>query len=91
MPDVRCCAVIGLPDADLGNRLHAIVEFASADLFPADEKAFLDAIGARLSPHKRPRSVEFTTTPIRNDAGKVRRSALREERIEGTVTRVSPP
>lgn len=86
MPDVRCCAVIGLPDPDLGNRLHAIVEYPSTDLFPADERAFLDAVGARLSPHKRPRTVEFTTTPIRNDAGKVRRSALRAERLEAAKT-----
>ena len=81
MPDVRCCAIIGLPEADIGNRLHAIVEYASADLFPADEGAFLEAVGANLSPHKRPRSVEFTTTPVRNDAGKVRRSQLRAERL----------
>ena len=40
----------GLPDADVGNRLHAIVEYASADLFPADERAFLEAVGAKLSP-----------------------------------------
>jgi bile acid-coenzyme A ligase len=31
--------------------------------------------------YKRPRTVEFVATPLRDDAGKVRRSALRTERI----------
>jgi bile acid-coenzyme A ligase len=31
--------------------------------------------------YKRPRTYEFVTTPLRGDDGKVRRSALRTERM----------
>ncbi|SCW59797.1 bile acid-coenzyme A ligase [Sphingobium faniae] len=80
MPDVLCCAVIGLPDADLGNRLHAIVEMTPG-VAPRDERAFLTQLGERIAGLKLPRSVEFTTDPIRDQAGKVRRSALRAARV----------
>jgi bile acid-coenzyme A ligase len=33
--------------------------------------------------YKRPRTYEFVTTPLRGDDGKVRRTALRAERITG--------
>jgi bile acid-coenzyme A ligase len=81
LPGVRGCAVIGLPDADMGNRLHAIVEVAAPGDIPKDADAFLAALADRLPGLKRPRSAEFTCRPIRDEAGKVRRSALREERL----------
>lgn len=34
LPEVLCCAVIGLPDMDLGNRVHAIVELAPSTPVP---------------------------------------------------------
>ncbi len=46
----------------------------------------------RLAPHKLPRVIEPATTPLRDDAGKVRRSALRAERIarRGPARRLRP-
>jgi bile acid-coenzyme A ligase len=79
-----CCAVIGLPDDDLGNRLHAIIELAQGTKPPADGLEFLAAALARLAPFKRPRTVEFTHDRIRDDAGKVRRAALRAARLPMT-------
>ena len=78
IPGVLSCAVIGLPDTDLGNRLHAIVETSGEW---NDENSFLKVVGERLSGLKRLRSVEFTRDPIRDEAGKVRRSALRSARV----------
>jgi bile acid-coenzyme A ligase len=80
-PGVLCSAVIGLPDKDLGNRLHAIVELAEGTTLPADGLEFLAPALARLAIFKRPRSVEFTRERIRDDAGKVRRGALRAARL----------
>ena len=77
-PAVRSCAVIGLPDEDMGNRVHAIVE---ADAGDVDEAALVEFLGDRLARYKVPRSVELVAEPLRDDAGKVRRSALRAARL----------
>jgi bile acid-coenzyme A ligase len=75
-PDVVSCAVIGLPDDDLGNRVHAVVQ-ASAPIDPDALRAFL---AERLVRYKIPRTFDFVDEVVRDDAGKVRRSALREQR-----------
>ena len=77
-PVVRSVCVIGLPDDDRGNVVHAIVEADPEELDTADLLAFA---GERLATYKLPRSVEVVSTPLRDDAGKVRRSALRAERL----------
>ena len=77
-PGVQCSVVIGLPDADLGQRVHAIVETADGRLDEAGLKAFL---GERIARYKQPRSFEPTTERLRDDAGKVRRSAMRAARV----------
>jgi bile acid-coenzyme A ligase len=77
-PGVQCSVVVGLPDADLGQRVHAIVETADGWLDQARLAAFL---GERIARYKQPRSFEPTTERLRDDAGKVRRAALRAARI----------
>jgi len=76
-PAVRSSAVIGLPDDDLGNRIHAIVDA----IRPTTEEALRAHLAEHLAPSKLPRSFEFVSEPLRDDAGKVRRSALRDARI----------
>lgn len=79
-PGVMASVAIGLPDADLGQRVHAIVEMDPAR--PAPDRAALNAfIAERLAPYKRPKSLEFTSERLRDDSGKVRRGALREARL----------
>lgn len=77
-PAVHSCAVIGLPDDDRGNDVHAIVE---ADESEASREELLGFLAERLAPYKLPRTIEYVTAPLRDDAGKVRRSALRDERL----------
>ncbi|MET0666821.1 MAG: acid--CoA ligase, partial [Acidimicrobiales bacterium] len=75
-PLVRSSTVIGLPDDDLGNTVYAIVE---ADGLTAPE---LEAhVREHLVHYKVPRTFEFVDHPLRDDSGKVRRSALREARL----------
>jgi bile acid-coenzyme A ligase len=78
-PDVLSACVIGLPDSDMGNRLHAIVQ-TKGDL---DADGLRTFVRERLSPYKVPRTFERSLEPLRDDAGKVRRSALRAERMAG--------
>jgi bile acid-coenzyme A ligase len=76
-PAVRSSAVIGLPDDDLGSRVHALVD-APGGVSEAELRAWL---AERLAPYKIPRSFELVSEPLRDDAGKLRRSALREARL----------
>ena len=76
-PGVRSCAVIGLPHEDLGNSVHAIVDAPGG----LSEAALLAHLAERLVRYKIPRSFEFTDEPLRDDAGKVRRRQLRDDRL----------
>jgi bile acid-coenzyme A ligase len=77
-PGVRSTAVIGLPDEDMGNIIHAIVEVQEGTI---DEQALTAFLSERLVRYKIPRTFEFVTDPLRDEAGKVRRKALRQERL----------
>jgi bile acid-coenzyme A ligase len=76
-PGVVTSAVIGLPDDEYGSRIHAIVE-TNTEL---DVARLTEWVRSRLVAYKIPRSFEFVSGPLRSDAGKLRRSALREERL----------
>jgi bile acid-coenzyme A ligase len=79
-PKVGSCVVVGLPDAELGQRVHAILELNEA----ADAAAVVDGMGDfladQLSRYKHPESFEIVTVCPRDDSGKVRRTMLRDER-----------
>jgi bile acid-coenzyme A ligase len=86
-PAVRSCAVIGLPDDDLGQRVHAVVEIAkNADGSEVTDDELRRFLAERLVAYKIPRSFERSDGPVRDDAGKVRRSGLRDERMGATTT-----
>jgi bile acid-coenzyme A ligase len=82
-PAVRSVAVIGLPDADMGNIVHAIVE-ADPEAVPEDE--LTEFAAERIARYKVPRSLEYTDQPLRDDAGKLRRGALRAQRVSQPTT-----
>lgn len=71
--------MIGLPDEEWGARVHAIVQPVEGARF--SEEDLLAFVAGRLASYKRPRSLEFTAEPLRHDAGKVRRAALRDARL----------
>jgi bile acid-coenzyme A ligase len=84
-PRVRSSAVIGLPDEDLGQQVHAIVD-APEGVTDEELQAHL---AERLVRYKIPASFEYVSKPLREDDGKVRRSALREQRIQAKGSEVS--
>ncbi len=77
-PAVSSVAVIGLPDEDRGSIVHAIVE-ADPDVVSREE--LLAFVAQRVAHYKVPRSMEYTDQPLRDEAGKLRRSALQAERL----------
>jgi bile acid-coenzyme A ligase len=82
-PAVSSCAVIGLPDEDMGNLVHAIVHLGVADGAAEPTDAELrEFLAERLVGYKIPRTFERVDQPVRDDAGKVRRSALRSDRAD---------
>jgi len=71
-PSVEEVAVIGLPDADLGERIVAFVVGDTA--IPHD---LIDHVAALLSVHKRPREVRLVDSLPRNAMGKVQKQQLK--------------
>ncbi|HEY2207521.1 MAG TPA: acyl-CoA synthetase [Pseudonocardia sp.] len=73
-PAVAECAVVGLPDDDLGQR---IVAFVVPDGSPAADELIRHVAG-QLSVHKRPREVRLVESLPRNAMGKVQKARLTE-------------
>ena len=74
-PQVRTSCVVGLPDDDLGQVVHAVVELAGE----VSDEDLLAFCAERLVRYKVPRVVHRSSTALRDDAGKMRRSAVRAE------------
>lgn len=70
-PTVREVAVVGLPDADLGQRLVAYVVGEGVD-----PDALIAHVAGELSAHKRPREVRVVDSLPRNAMGKVQKKLL---------------
>ncbi len=75
---VRECAVAGVPDADLGEKVAAFI-VAQADQDAASLEARLRKRAEHdLAPYKRPRLYRFLTEIPRNAMGKVERAKLKD-------------
>jgi len=68
-------AVIGVPDADFGERVTAVVVAESDDL---DEEAVITALRPLLASYKLPKRVAFVDELPRNAMGKVQKNMLRD-------------
>jgi bile acid-coenzyme A ligase len=73
-PLVLSSCVIGLPDDEYGNVLHAIVETSA----PVTDEELRAHLRERITAYKVPRTFERSAAALRDDAGKVRRVAQRE-------------
>lgn len=86
-PDVAEVAVIGVPDADLGETLLALVVPATGSV----DGAALDAFcRTELAGYKCPRAYELVPALTRNEMGKLDKRALREPYWTASPTEMDP-
>ena len=78
-PHVAESVVIGVPDEDLGERVHAIVRPDGA-LSEAELRAFMRT---QLASYKCPSTYEIVAGPLRDEVGKARRADYRRAYREG--------
>jgi malonyl-CoA/methylmalonyl-CoA synthetase len=76
LPGVAESAVIGVPDADFGEAVTAVI-VPRAGATPS-ERAVIDALKAEIAGFKVPKRVHFVDELPRNAMGKVQKNVLRE-------------
>jgi len=75
-PKILEAAVIGLPDATWGEKIHAVIVLKDGQYM--EEKEVIEYCKARLASFKKPKSVEFVDRLPRSPAGKVLKRVLRD-------------
>jgi long-chain acyl-CoA synthetase len=76
-PAVRDVAVIGVPNAEWGEEVRAVVEVQDAAGTPDLEKDLIEFCQSRIARFKCPRAVDFVDTLDRDPNGKLRKAAIR--------------
>ena len=82
LPGVRDCAVFGIPDAEYGESLMAVVAVSDPALNEAAIQAF---IRSNMAGYKVPGRVELVDVLPRDDNGKVAKRRLRDSYLTAPV------
>ncbi|MCX7273728.1 MAG: acyl-CoA synthetase, partial [Burkholderiales bacterium] len=88
-PAVHEVAVIGVPDAEFGEAVKALVELAPGWAGSPETLAqLLGLCREKLAGYKLPRSIEFRSGLPRTESGKLQKRLLRDPYWEGTGRRI---
>jgi len=88
-PKVADVAVFGVPNADLGEEVKAVVQLMrSEDAGPALEQELIAFCQQRLAKFKCPRSVDFEAELPRHPTGKLYKRLLKDRYWAGHATRL---
>jgi acyl-CoA synthetase (AMP-forming)/AMP-acid ligase II len=88
-PKVVDVAVFGVPNAEYGEEVKAVVQPANPhDAGPALAAELLDYVQARLARQKCPRTIDFEAELPRTPAGKLYKRRLRDKYWAGHTTRI---
>jgi fatty-acyl-CoA synthase len=88
-PDVLDVAVFGIPNAEMGEEVKAVVQPLDPSCSTDDlTNALRDWCEARLAGYKRPRTYDYVEQLPRLDNGKLYKRALRDRYWEGRQSRV---
>jgi long-chain acyl-CoA synthetase len=79
LPDVVDAAVFGLPDARMGQHVHAVVELRRDST--CDAASLRASLRGRLADFKIPRTIEFVAELPREPTGKIRKRQLRDTQV----------
>jgi 2-aminobenzoate-CoA ligase len=78
-PDVKECAVVGLPDAERGQIVAAFVVLSDGKAGDdAMTKSLQDYVKSSIAPYKYPRAVHYLSALPKTDSGKIQRHVLRQ-------------
>ncbi len=83
-PGVQDCAVVGVPDADWGERLTAVIELKPGSSVTADE--ILDLCRKRFGSLKTPKHIEFWPVLPRSQVGKVLKKDVRKQLTDASAS-----
>jgi acyl-CoA synthetase (AMP-forming)/AMP-acid ligase II len=88
-PKVFDVAVFGIPDPDMGEKVHAVVQPATWDDAGADlERELLEHCRAELAHYKCPKAIDFEQELPRQPTGKLYKRLLRDRYWGNQTTRI---